>query len=50
MKENSQKRYEFEDWQHGDNSALEQSIGVLDKKSVADISSRVQTIKKMLNQ
>ena len=50
MKENSQKRYEFEDWQHGDNSVLEQSIGVLDNKSVVDISSRVQTIKKTLNQ
>ena len=50
MKENSQKRYEFKDWHHGDNSALEQSIGVLDNKSVADISSRMQTIKKTLNQ
>ena len=50
MKENSQKQYKFEDWQHGDNSALEQSIGVLDNNSVVDISSRVQTIKKTVNQ
>ena len=50
MKERSQKRNKFEDWQHGDNSALEQSIGVLNNNSVVDMSSRVQTIKKTLNQ
>uniref|UniRef100_A0A2Z5TRX8 Putative breast cancer type 2 susceptibility protein n=1 Tax=Reticulitermes speratus TaxID=60591 RepID=A0A2Z5TRX8_9NEOP len=50
VKENIQKQCEFEEWQHGGNSALEQSVAVLDNNSVVDISSRVQTIKKTLNQ
>jgi hypothetical protein len=49
-KENIQKQYECEEWQHGGNSDLEQCLAVLDNNSVVSISARVQTIKKTLNQ
>ncbi|GFG37529.1 hypothetical protein Cfor_11582 [Coptotermes formosanus] len=49
-KENIQKQYECEEWQHGGNSDLEQCLAVLDNNSVVGISARVQTIKKTLNQ
>jgi hypothetical protein len=49
VKENIQVKYEVKELQQGGNSALEQSVDALDN-SVVDISSRVQNIKKTLNQ